>query len=71
MAVSDLPACKPLLGTFNAMIERIAYQVQQWFKQTIDDGFIRLSRFAVGDQRNLLVEPLRHVAHEPWKRTKT
>ena len=52
------------------MIERIAHQMQQRLEQAIDDGLVGFRRLAAGHEPDLLLEPLRHIAHQPGKRAK-
>src|SRR4051812_11845598 len=54
-----------LLRPFNAVIKRIAQKMEQRLEQAIDDGLIGLRRLSVGHKPDFLLEPLRHVAHEP------
>ena len=57
-------------GRLDAMVERVANHMQQRFEQTVDDRLVGLRRLAARDELNLLVEPLRQVAHQAGKRPK-
>ena len=62
-------ACRTtLLRCFDAVVERVAYEMHQRLKQQIDDRLVGFGGLAARDEVDALVETLRHVANEPGKR---
>ena len=55
------------LRPFNAVIDAIAYQMRQGITNRFQDGFIKLHLLALDDQRDLLPQFLRKIAHHTLK----
>src|SRR5437016_7006450 len=65
-----LSGADALFRRFNSMVDSVAYQMSQWFRQHVEDALIEIGVLAAQDERHFFTTRLRYISQDAWKTAK-